>query len=774
MFTCPKCGESQFTEVRNLIWHLREIHCLSDGLHLKIICSQDGCPRTYHSLNSFSKHLHRTHSPAYSIPSTSAVSVQPIYQRGALNNLVETDNPITDVLEMSSDAVDVESESRKHADLNDCAASFVAQMYASSNVTLTDVTRSVNCTKELLERTVDSLQQSTASLLSSLDVPHDSEAVKELMKEFESAKHIFENVDTQHKMHKYFNEKFSLVKPHEIFLGHRSDTARKDGSIKQILAADTCQYISVIETLKFLFQHEEMQDLFLQNRKSTDNKMHDYCDGSHFSSNLLFKKYPDALQIQIYFDDFETTNPLGSKTKIHKLGAVYFTLKNFPPQCNSSLANIHLCLLFNSVDREVYGFHKILQPLLDDIRFLENSGLTVELKGQSHLLYGTVCLLTADNLAMHSLCGYLESFSANKFCQFCMIDKTVNAQFIYDEDEVELRTKDNYQQHVSLNEPSKTGVKENSCLNKLQYFHVTENISVDIMHDILEGVAPLEVKLMLRHFIYEEKLLTLEQLNDRISSFHYGYSNVKNKPSVIMNLRSSESAVRQTASQMWCLLLVLPFLIGDLVDRKSKHWHLLILLREICSIIFAPVVTSGLAMFLKELIIDHHTLFRQLYDTNLIPKHHFMIHYPRMMVLFGPLSKLWCMRFEAKHNPLKRFAHAVCNFKNVSKTLAFKHQVQQMYHYKHIDNLSKKSDVTNAYLVSVGSLKKADVLLANLRLTLQTNLSLTSTVFVSHSVDVYGQTYRTGSILPLKADHIVHGPDQILVPLRVAKSSNIF
>ena len=59
-----------------------------------------------------------------------------------------------------------------------------------------------------------------------------------------------------------------------------------------------------------------------------------------------------------------------------------------------------------------------------------------------------------------------------------------------------------------------------------------------------------------------------------------------------------------------------------------------------------------------------------------------------------------------------------------------------MYHYKHCDNISKKIEVTNAYLVSVGSLKKADVLLENLRLTLETDLSLTSTIFVSHCVDV--------------------------------------
>lgn len=55
---------------------------------------------------------------------------------------------------------------------------------------------------------------------------------------------------------------------------------------------------------------------------------------------------------------------------------------------------------------------------------------------------------------------------------------------------------------------------------------------VDIMHNVLEGVAPLEAKLLLRQNIYEEKLLSLEQLNDRIINFDYGYSNDKNKPNL--------------------------------------------------------------------------------------------------------------------------------------------------------------------------------------------------------------------------------------------------
>jgi len=43
----------------------------------------------------------------------------------------------------------------------------------------------------------------------------------------------------------------------------------------------------------------------------------------------------------------------------------------------------------------------------------------------------------------------------------------------------------------------KTGIKRNCVLNDLTYFHVTENLVVDAMHDILEGIAPFELGLIL-------------------------------------------------------------------------------------------------------------------------------------------------------------------------------------------------------------------------------------------------------------------------------------
>lgn len=39
--------------------------------------------------------------------------------------------------------------------------------------------------------------------------------------------------------------------------------------------------------------------------------------------DILFFSQKNALQIQLFFDELETANPLDSKKGIHKLGGVY-------------------------------------------------------------------------------------------------------------------------------------------------------------------------------------------------------------------------------------------------------------------------------------------------------------------------------------------------------------------------------------------------------------------------------------------------------------------
>lgn len=48
-----------------------------------------------------------------------------------------------------------------------------------------------------------------------------------------------------------------------------------------------------------------------------------------------------------------------------------------------------------------------------------------------------------------------------------------------------------------------------------------------------------------------------------------------------------------------------------------------------------------------------------------------MIH---LFYRHGPLIRMWCMRYEAKHQYFKRWSNIMGNFKNIAKTLAMHHQ----------------------------------------------------------------------------------------------------
>ena len=116
------------------------------------------------------------------------------------------------------------------------------------------------------------------------------------------------------------------------------------------------------------------------------------------------------------------------------------------------------------------------------------------------------------------------------------------------------------------------------------------------------------------------------------------------------------------------------------MPEGNKNWLLLLLLLQIINIIFSPSVTLGMTVLLKHLIMEHHDLFKQLYPhRNLIPKHHFMIHYPACIRKIGPLIHMWSMRFEAKH---KVFKNTLKNLKNITKSLAKKHQMSIGYHWE--------------------------------------------------------------------------------------------
>ena len=102
---------------------------------------------------------------------------------------------------------------------------------------------------------------------------------------------------------------------------------------------------------------------------------------SHFIHGELYEPYKAEfpkkmiLHILIFYDEFETNNPLASHAGVYKIGGTYFSLLCVPPEHYSKLENFFLTLLFNSEYRKVtsFGNQKCFQPIIDELLEMEST-----------------------------------------------------------------------------------------------------------------------------------------------------------------------------------------------------------------------------------------------------------------------------------------------------------------------------------------------------------------------------------------------------------------
>ena len=145
------------------------------------------------------------------------------------------------------------------------------------------------------------------------------------------------------------------------------------------------------------------------------------------------------------------------------------------------------------------------------------------------------------------------------------------------------------------------------------------------------------------------KAFDLDFLNLRIKSFSYKNSERKHKPSPIL-ITGHKIRVRQKAAKMACLFRILPFIIGEKIDKKDENWELYLMLSRIVDIIYTRHNSIGVTYQLEIMIREHHEKFKLLYpDFTLKPKHHNMIHYGEAIRRLGNLVDYSSIRFEAKH-----------------------------------------------------------------------------------------------------------------------------
>ena len=216
-----------------------------------------------------------------------------------------------------------------------------------------------------------------------------------------------------------------------------------------------------------------------------------------------------------------------------------------------------------------------------------------------------------------------------------------------------------------------------SCLMDIPSFSLFDSrMPHDIMHDVFEGMVPVEVKLMLDRF-FSLGYFTYEFYSQELVSFKYGYSDTNIPLPVTKKTYATCDKMRLSSSQAMLLIRILPFLIAEKVPENDDGWQCFLLLCQICQILLSPRMSGFFCANLVQLIKQHHSSFFALYGSkHYTAKFHYLVHYPRQILSIGPMVRTWTMRYEAKL--FKQCSH-LANFKNIALSLAIRHQCLMCY-----------------------------------------------------------------------------------------------
>ncbi|XP_046405832.1 uncharacterized protein LOC124170865 isoform X1 [Ischnura elegans] len=675
MPVCDKCG-AEISTIRGLFAHYTFAHPIAD--HYR--CAENGCFRVFHSRNSFRKHLQKVHK----------FLLEPTEIGDQIHNglvVDQDDGDYEDMPNLSNNAShDTAPQTKTFSQdfinsLFFCADAFVSKLYSNPCLPRNHIQTIIEDVETFLGGGF--LELLRTKVTNSLRLSNcDEGETEEVLKMFQALESPFKHLSTEHHRLKHFKNTGNYIPPESYLIGHTfCSKASKTGGRGENVEV-TGQFVPLRKTLKKFFElPNALNDTlkYMKSLKSDSSSLQNFIQGKLWAKKIVqYAENDIVIPLFIYFDDFEVNNPLGPHSG--KLGAVYATIPCLPQECQSLLRNHFLVLLFDSWSRSHYGNKQAFQPLLDELLYLETNGIEISNVDEFKHVYFVLGLVLGDNLGLNSVLGMVESFNANYFCRLCKLSKSQSEKQTTDLPHM-LRSQKEYDDDVKLNDCSKTGVKEDCVWHYVQSFHITSNFFVDEMHDMREGICSYDMIHILRGIVDgPSKDLDLETLNIRLKLFDYGPIDSSNKPPLISRHSLKKgNKLAMTSSEMLCFVRLLGVIIGDLVSENNPYWELYVVLRQIIEILVAKRVPKDIVGLLRVLIEEHHALYLRLTGDTLKPKHHLLTHYPLIFEESGPVGNLSCIRFEAKHRDSTRAASVNMSRRNISHTLAVKHQLSMCY-----------------------------------------------------------------------------------------------
>lgn len=341
-----------------------------------------------------------------------------------------------------------------------------------------------------------------------------SELEREAMAVFNQIEDPFVSVGTTYRQDNVIKEMFNFVESEEVIVGYTA-CLKKKGTKRVLATSPKCfHYIPLVKSLEQFLSHPKVLKMIDQPQKHRGVYLCDIIDGELMKSHTLFSTQPSALQLIIYCDEIEICNPLGSHASKNKLLMFYYTLGNINPKYQLSDC----------------GVDGILGRLYEDVQMLYD-GVNIQTAYGECEIFGALVSVCGDTLGQHELCGFKEgvgfAYSKCRHCECSFEDM----QMYFDEDNFELRTQERHVRQCSDIEMANTeylrnslkttfGINKRSKLVEFPAFNLIKQKPQDMMHVILEGIAPLEIKCVLKQLVLLGQL-NLDVLNTALSGFPY-------------------------------------------------------------------------------------------------------------------------------------------------------------------------------------------------------------------------------------------------------------
>ena len=553
---------------------------------------------------------------------------------------------------------------------------------------------------------------------------------------------ICQPVKSESTVANILQQKYPYVQPSETLLGEGNDKR------------DVFHIVSLKENLAAILSHDGILSDIRSNLQQKRS-----CPSSDKICDVNFPLSPSRsgvvdIPLIFYMDEFEPCNPIGSKRKIHKLSAFYFTIGSLPIHLRTLVKSGFLYGLVYPSHVKKYGYQQILQPLLAELQELHTNHLQITYEnGETVSFKVYLHLFAADNLSAHDILEMQKNFNFGKFSRYCLADYD-NINTLSDFTMCSIRTHDEYCKQLEQLSTEPTEVKRAYGIVGKCVFHELPNIDVtslfpnDLLHDHAEGVIPVIICVSLMNIISNTDL-TIDKLNQALSSFKYGQTDSSNKYRATITMNHLRNlSIPGSGSEKMCLLRLLPFILSAyfLQSNHVKGVELLLKYLDISDIITAFTIETEWLANLHFLIIELFDMVNALNPRAIKPKFHFLVHYPDLIHKYGPPRSYYTMRFEAIHQYFKQLVGRTKNFVNLTATLTKRFQRRQAYNLKQSQYYARL-EVYSGHSKSFNSLPQKMATLIKQQVP---HLKENETLYCSTHVDIEGVKYKKNFIFVSK------------------------